>query len=137
METIFAKAIIDKKNKELNIAINISDGRVYNNQGVIFFKQRCKVVEVYKITKKEMEEKKIKTERENKFNSRFEIKEEELVKTKTEKCKKCKFFSICFRTNKRTNNLNKEIAIKIINDCYYQKGFCPEEKIVLYEIFKK
>ena len=137
METIFAKAIIDEKSKELNIAINISDWCVHNNQGVIFFKRRYKVVEVYKITKKEMEEKKIKKERENKFNSRFEIKEEELIKTKTEKCKKCKFFSICFRTNKRTKNLNKEIAIKMINEYYYQEGFCPIEKIKIYEIFKK
>lgn len=136
METIFAKVLIDGKNKILNTAIIIEDGKTLIKKGATY-EEDCKNIEIYKITKKEMEEKKIKTERENKYNSILEIKNEELIKTKTEKCKKCKYFISCFRSNKKTNNLNKEMAIKIINDCYYQKGFCPEEKIVLCEIFKK
>ena len=77
---------------------------------------------VGKITKREFIEGTLKTNRCG--NATALIEEKNLLKNNNEKCNSCKFFTLCTRANKKSENKNRQIGIATVN-YFFKKENCP------------
>ena len=114
-------------NKEILFMCEISDG--FNKNTYYFVKikfyKTCEEYfksEVGKITKREFIDGTLKIHRCG--NAAVLIETKNLLKDNNKKCKDCKFFTLCIRTNKKSENRNRQIAIATIN-IFFKKENCP------------
>lgn len=78
-------------------------------------------LEIGKITKREFIDGTLKINRGD--NAAVLIETKNLLKNNNKKCKDCKFFTLCIRTNKKSKNRNRQIAIATINN-FFKKENC-------------